>query len=150
VNLSKGGPSSNDYAVLILAYLIEDVIVLQTLTAARKRDIQATLLQHSNQLIEFIEYFLNSVDTIASAIHAFTMLATFLPVEMFFSTQIVDRLVQFLQSSTHRMKAAEFLSVIADRRGKYEDRFIGIVHASLSNSDVLQRTILNDTSAAEL
>ena len=108
--------------MLILAYLIEDVIVLQTLNANRKRDIQATLMQHGNELIEFSEYFLDLPNSISSCLYALTMFATFLPVEIFFSTKIIHRIVVLLNSTTHRMKAAEFLSVIADRRGKYEER----------------------------
>lgn len=121
VSLSKLN-SMNDYSLLILAYLIEDVIVLQTLNAARKRDIQTTLLQHGAKLLEFIEYFLDSPPTISSCLYALTMFATFLPVELFFATQIIHKIVLLLNSPVHRMKAAEFLSVIADRRGKYEER----------------------------
>lgn len=121
VSLSKLN-STNDYSLLILAYLIEDVIVLQTLNSIRKRDIQTTLLQHGNKLIEFIEYFLDSTNTISSALYALTMFATFLPIEIFFSTKIIEKIVSLLNSSVHRMKAAEFLSVISDRRGKYEER----------------------------
>jgi hypothetical protein len=50
------------------------------------------------------------------------MFATFLPVETFFSTKIIEKIVFLLNSPIHRMKASEFLSVIADRRGKYEER----------------------------
>ncbi|CAF0724397.1 unnamed protein product [Rotaria sordida] len=121
VTLSKLN-STNDYSLLILAYLIEDVIVLQTLNSIRKRDIQTTLLQHGTKLLEFIEYFLDLSNTISSALYALTMFATFLPIEIFFSTKIIDKIVYLLNSSIHRMKAAEFLSVISDRRGKYEER----------------------------
>lgn len=121
VSLSKSSPV-NDYSLLILAYLIEDVIVLQTLNANRKRDIQTTLLQHGNNLIEFSEYFLDFPNTISSALYALTMLATFLPVDLFFSSKIIEKIVTLLNSSQHRMKASEFLSIIADRRGKYEER----------------------------
>jgi hypothetical protein len=122
VDLSKSNSSTSDFALLILAYLIEDVIVLQTLTAARKRDIQTTLLQHGTQLLEFIDYFLNQSSAISSSLYALTMFATFMPIDSFFSTKIIHRIVLLLNSSVHRMKAAEFLSVIADRRGKYEER----------------------------
>ena len=121
VSLSKTN-STNEYSLLILAYLIEDVIVLQTLNQIRKRDIQTTLLQHGNKLLEFIEYFLDLPNTISSSLYALTMFATFLPIDLFFSTKIIDKIVLLLNSSTHRMKAAEFLSVISDRRGKYEER----------------------------
>ncbi|CAF4643711.1 unnamed protein product [Rotaria sp. Silwood1] len=114
--------STNDYSLLILAYLIEDVIVLQTLNSIRKRDIQTTLLQHGTKLLEFIEYFLDLPNTISSSLYALTMFATFLPIDIFFSTKIIDKIVYLLNSSIHRMKAAEFLSVISDRRGKYEER----------------------------
>jgi hypothetical protein len=50
------------------------------------------------------------------------MFATFLPIEIFFSTKIIEKIVCLLNSPIHRMKAAEFLSVISDRRGKYEER----------------------------
>lgn len=122
VSLSKLNSSSNDFSLLILAYLVEDVIVHQTLTAARKRDIQATLLQHTNELIGFSESFLDSANTISSSLHALTMFATFFPVEIFFSTNVIHRIVNLLNSPVHRIKAAEFLSIIADRRGKYEER----------------------------
>jgi hypothetical protein len=121
VSLSKLN-STNDYSLLILAYLIEDVIVLQTLNSIRKRDIQTTLLQHGTKLIEFIEYFLDLSNTISSSLYALTMFATFLPIEIFFSTKIIHKIVLLLNSPIHRMKAAEFLSVISDRRGKYEER----------------------------
>jgi exportin-5 len=98
------------------------VIVLQTLNSIRKRDIQTTLLQHGNKLIEFIEYFLDFSNTISSALYALTMFATFLPIEIFFSTKIIEKIVVLLNSPIHRMKASEFFSVIADRRGKYEER----------------------------
>lgn len=125
VNLAKSNSTCSDYSLLIFAYLIEDVIVLQTLTAARKRDIQTTLLQHGKELVEFLQSFLDgstNPSTISSALYALTMFATFLPVERFFSGEILHRIVLLLNSTTHRMKAAEFLSVIADRRGKYEER----------------------------
>lgn len=121
VSLSKTN-STNEYSLLILAYLIEDVIVLQTLNQTRKRDIQTTLLQHGNKLLEFIEYFLDLPNTISSSLYALTMFATFLPIDSFFSTKIIDKIVLLLNSPTHRMKASEFLSVISDRRGKYEER----------------------------
>ncbi|CAF3984153.1 unnamed protein product [Rotaria magnacalcarata] len=114
--------STNDYSLLILAYLIEDVIVLQTLNSIRKRDIQTTLLQHGNKLVEFIEYFLDLPNTISSSLYALTMFATFLPIDLFFTTKIIHKIVLLLNSPIHRMKAAEFLSVISDRRGKYEER----------------------------
>ena len=122
VSLSKLKASSNDYSLLILAYLIEDVIVLQTLNPGRKRDIQSTLLQKGSQLIEYIEHFLDLPATSSSSLYALTMFATFLPIEIFFSTKIIYKIVLLLNSPVHRMKAAEFLSVIADRRGKYEER----------------------------
>ncbi|CAF4364033.1 unnamed protein product, partial [Rotaria magnacalcarata] len=81
--------STNDYSLLILAYLIEDVIVLQTLNSIRKRDIQTTLLQHGNKLVEFIEYFLDLPNTISSSLYALTMFATFLPIDLFFTTKII-------------------------------------------------------------
>jgi len=121
VALSKVN-SNSDYSLLILAYLIEDVIVLQTLNPGRKRDIQTTFLQHGSQLIEFCEYFLDISNTIASSLYALTMFATFLPIESFFSTKIIEKIVGLLNSSQHRMKASEFLSVLSDRRGKYEER----------------------------
>jgi hypothetical protein len=121
VSLSKLN-STNDYSLLILAYLIEDVIVLQTLNSVRKRDIQTTLLQHGQKLVEFIDYFLDLSNTISSSLYALTMFATFLPIEIFFSTKIIHKIVFLLNSPIHRMKSAEFLSVISDRRGKYEER----------------------------
>lgn len=114
--------SNNDYSLLILAYLVEDVIVLQTLNAIRKRDIQTTLLQYGPKLLEFTEYFLDLPNTISSSLYALTMFATFLPIDIFFTTKIIDKIVFLLNSPMHRMKAAEFLSVLSDRRGKYEER----------------------------
>ena len=114
--------TNNDYALLILAYLVEDVIVLQTLNSTRKRDMQSTLLLHGKKLVGFIEQFLDAPSTISSSLYALTMFATFIPVEIFFSTKIIDKIICLLNSPVHRMKAAEFLSVIADRRGKYEER----------------------------
>ena len=121
VSLSKL-KSTNDYASLILAYLVEDVIVLQTVNSVRKRDIQTTLLQHGNKLLEFIDSFLDESSTITSSLHALTMFATFLPIEIFFSTKTIQKVVFLLNSPKYRMKAAEFLTVISDRRGKYEER----------------------------
>lgn len=92
------------------------------MNANRKRDIQTTFLQHGKKLIEFSEYFLEFANTIPSALYALTMFATFLPVELFFSSKIIEKIVTLLNSASHRMKASEFLSVLADRRGKYEER----------------------------
>ena len=121
VTLSKSNTNSAELTLLILSFLVEDVIVLQTLNATRKRDIQTTLLQHGKVLVDFIETFLDD-STTSSALYALTMFATFLPIEIFFSTKIIEKIVVLLNSDQHRMKAAEFLSVIADRRGKHEER----------------------------
>ena len=141
--------ASNDYSLLILAYLIEDVIVLQTLNAGRKRDIQSTLLLKGNQLIEYIESFLDLPATMSSSLYALTMFATFLPIEIFFSTKIIYKIVLLLNSSVHRMKAAEFLSVIADRTRQIR-RTTGItrtVRLSLSTCFAAQRSLRFQSSS---
>ncbi|CAF0870378.1 unnamed protein product [Didymodactylos carnosus] len=121
--------SKPEYVLLILAYLVEDVIVLQTLTSQRKRDIQTTLLEQSVNLIEFFNNFippssvLYSSELIQNALYALTMFATFVPVEKFFtSSNIVQKVTNLLSDSSYRMKAAEYLSVLANRRGKQDER----------------------------